>query len=122
MEKLMQDLRYAVRSLLASPGFTVIAVLTLALGIGANTAIFSVLNTVLLKPLPYGRPDQLVRVVHFYPSLHSLRASVSVPGYRDYRARADLFDKFAVETGAALHLTGVGEPERVNVSRVSEDF
>ena len=122
MEKLMQDLRYAVRSLLASPAFTIIAALTLALGIGANTAIFSVLNAVLLKPLPYGRPEQLVRVVHYYPSLNNLRASVSVPGYRDYRARTDLFEKFAVQSGATMNLTGVGEPERVNVSRVSEDY
>ena len=122
MEKLVQDIRYAVRSLLASPGFTIIAALTLALGIGANTAIFSVLNAVLLKPLPYGHPEQLVRVTHFYPSLNSLRASVSVPGYRDYRERTDLFDKFAVETGGNMNLTGAGEPERVNVSRVSQDF
>ena len=122
MEKLLQDLRYAVRSLLAAPAFTIIAALTLALGIGANTAIFSVLNAVLLKPLPYGRPEGLVRVVHYYPSLHSLRASVSVPGYQDYRGRADLFEKFAVENGATMNLTGAGEPERVNVSRVSPDY
>ncbi len=122
MEKLMQDIRYAVRSLLGSPGFTAIAALTLALGIGANTAIFSVLNAVLLKPLQYAEPDRLVDVNHFYPSLNNLRASVSVPGFRDYSARKDIFEKAAVENGQAMNLTGVGDPQRVAVARVSGEY
>ena len=122
METLLQDVRYAVRSLLNHPGFTVVAVLTLALGIGANTAIFSVVNGVLLAPLPYREPDRLVTVNHFYPSLNNLRAPVSVPGFRDYSARTDLFSSAAVEADAAMNLTGSGEPERVNATRVSGQF
>jgi putative ABC transport system permease protein len=123
MESLIQDLRQAVRSLLHHPAFTVVAVLTLGLGIGANTAIFSVVNGVLLVPLPYRQPDRLVTVNHFYPSLNNLRAPVSVPGFRDYSARTDLFTSSAVEAGAAMNLTGPGaEPERVSVSRVTGEY
>src|SRR5437899_6666161 len=111
MDALFQDLRHAVRSLRASPGFTLVAVVTLALGIGANTAIFSVVNGVLLEPLPYREPDRLVTVNHFYPSLNNLRAPVSVPGFRDYSARTDVFAMAAVENGVAMNLTGAGEPE-----------
>ena len=122
MEALLQDLRHAVRSLRASPGFTLVAVITLALGIGANTAIFSVVNGVLLAPLPYREPARLVTVNHFYPSLNNLRAPVSVPGFRDYSARTDLFTSAAVENGIAMNLTGSAEPERVNVSKVSGQY
>jgi putative ABC transport system permease protein len=119
MEALLQDLRHAARSLRASPGFTLVAVLTLALGIGANTAIFSVVNGVLLAPLPYREPDRLVTVNHYYPSLNNLRAPVSVPGFRDYSARTDLFASAAVQNNVAMNLTGGAEPERVNVEKVS---
>ena len=122
METLAQDLRYAVRSLLNHPGFTVVAVVTLALGIGANTAIFSVVNGVLLAPLPYREPARLVTVNHFYPTLNNLRAPVSVPGFRDYSARTDLFASAAVENDMAMNQTGSGEPERVNVTLVSGQF
>jgi putative ABC transport system permease protein len=122
MEALAQDLRYAVRSLLNHPGFTMVAVLTLALGIGANAAIFSVVDGVLLAPLPYREPDRLVTVNHFYPSLNDLRAPVSVPGFRDYSARSDVFASAAVENGIAMNLTGAGEPERVNVIQVTGQF
>lgn len=122
METLIQDLRYAARSLLNSRGFTVVAVLTLALGIGANTAIFSVVNGVLLAPLPYHEPERLVTVNHFYPSLNNLRASVSVPGFRDYSARTDIFASAAVENFTAMNFTGAAEPVRVNVTRVTGQF
>ena len=122
METLIQDLRYAARSLLNSRGFTFVAVLTLALGIGANTAIFSVVNGVLLAPLPYREPERLVTVNHFYPSLNNLRASVSVPGFRDYSARTDLFASAAVENFSAMNFTGAAEPVRVNVTRVTGQF
>ncbi len=122
MDTLIQDLRFAFRTLLKSPGFTLVAVLTLALGIGANTAIFSVIDAVLLRPLPYAEPDRLVDVNHFYPSLNNLRAGVSVPGFRDYSARTDLFEHAAVETSRSMNLTGVGEPELVDVVMVSGEF
>ncbi len=122
MGGLFQDIRYAVRALRKSPGFTGIAVATLALGIGATVAVFSVVNGVLLAPLPYRNPGRLVAVHHFYPSLNNLMASVSVPGFRDYRARTDIFQTAGVATGAALNLTGSGEPVRVNATAVAGDF
>ena len=122
MDTLIRDVRYAVRTLARTPGFALVAVLTLALGIGANTAIFSVINAVLLRPLPYAQPDRLVDINHFYPSLNNLRAGVSVPGFRDYSARRDVFERSAVETPQAMNLTGAGEPERVNAVRVSGEF
>ena len=122
MEALLQDLRYAVRSLRSSPGFTLVALLTLALGIGANTAIFSVVNGVLLAPLPYREPERLVTVNHYYPSLNNLRAPVSVPGFRDYSARSDIFASAAVENSMAMNLTGGGEPERLNVEKVTGQY
>ena len=122
MDTLIRDLRYAVRTLTRAPGFASVAVLTLGLGIGANTAIFSVINAVLLRPLPYAQPDRLVDVNHFYPSLNNLRAGASVPGFRDYSACRDVFEHSAVERPAGMNLTGVGEPERVNVALVSGEF
>jgi len=97
-------------------------VLTLALGIGANTAIFSVVNAVLLNPLPYKEPDRLVAVFHFYPSLNDLEAPVSGAGFRDYRDNVSVFSSAAVETGWQPTLTGLGEPERLTGSTVSGDW
>ena len=122
MDRMKQDIRYAIRSLLKSPAFTAIAAITLALGIGANTAIFSVINAVLLRPLPYHQPDRLVTMWHLYPGLNAMEAPVSVPGFRDYQAQGEVFERAAVESGWAPNLTGQGEPERLNAMRVSGDF
>ncbi|MBC7788993.1 MAG: ABC transporter permease [Anaerolineae bacterium] len=122
MDSLLQDLRYAVRRLVKSPGFSLIVVLTLALGIGANSAIFSVINTVLLRPFPYREPERLILVDHFYPSLNNLEAGASAPGYRDLRDKARSFDGVMVQTGWNPALTGMGDPQRVNAARVSGQY
>ncbi|HUF34462.1 MAG TPA: ABC transporter permease [Gemmatimonadales bacterium] len=121
MDTLLQDLRYSARRLAASPAFSAIVVLTLGLGIGANTAIFSAVNAILLRPLPYHEPARLLTVEHLYPSL-DLEAPVSPPGFRDYAARTRAFESMAVETGWAANLTGVGEPVRLQGARVSGRF
>jgi len=100
-EALMQDLRYAARALRRSPGFTLIAVLTLALGIGANTAIFSVVNGVLLRPLPYPSPDRLVRVYTSFGGSGISRYSMSQPEFMDYKGLTHVFQNAAAFTGTA---------------------
>ena len=120
----MRDIRYSIRRLLNSPAFTTVVILTLGLGIGANTAIFSVINTVLLQPLDYRDPDRLVTINHFYQSvaLNNLEAPVSAIGFRDYRDKTKSFEAVAVETGWSANLTGTGDPERVPASEVSGDY
>ncbi|MGH9834555.1 MAG: ABC transporter permease, partial [Blastocatellia bacterium] len=121
MQTLWQDLRYGARMLLKKPGFTLIAVITLALGIGANTAIFSVVNAVLLQPLPYGDPD---RLVWMWGSRNGGRASVSPPDFIDYRAQQQRFDHFGASFTVAspVNLTGGGEPERLNGRVVTANY
>ena len=121
MDTLLQDLRYSVRRLAKSPGFTAIVVLTLALGIGANTAIFSAVNAVLLRPLPYGEPQRLVTIEHLYPSLE-LEAPVSAPGFLDYQRKSRSFESMAVQTGWQAILTGVDDPVRMRGQRVTGQF
>src|SRR5204863_3317553 len=110
----MQDLRYALRMLKKQPGFTAIAVLTLALGIGANTAIFSVLNALLLRPLPYPNPDRLVLLRERSETFDS--GSVSYPNYLDWRAAQRGFTDLALFRRDRANLSGrMGEanPERI---------
>ena len=122
MDALLRDIQYSFRRLRKTPAFTVIVVLTLALGIGANTAIFSVVNTVLLRPLPYRAPRGLISIAHFYPSLNNMAAPVSARGFRDYRDKTKSFESLAVETGFGANLTGAGDPERIPGVRVSGDW
>jgi len=122
MDTLLHDVRYAIRSLLRRPMFAAVVVLTLALGVGANTAIFSVVNAVLLRPLPYREPDRLVTVNHFYPSFNGLEAPVSAPGFADYRSRVRAFGSVAVQAGWSPNLTGRGDPERLTGARVSGQY
>ena len=110
MTGLLHDLRYAGRALLRSPGFTAVAVLTLALGIGANTAIFSVVNSVLLKPLPLPEPDRLVRV---YELDEGRPWTLSPPNFTDLRRESSVFEEMAAYTGTAAALTGAGDAKRV---------
>src|SRR6185436_8350582 len=122
MDALIRDIKYSVRRLRKSPVFTAIVVVTLALGIGANTAIFSVVNTVLLRALPFRDPGALVTILHSYPSLNNLEAPVSARGFKRYRDETKSFEAIAVETGFGANLTGSGDPERVPGVRVSGDW
>jgi len=120
MSTLLHDLRYGLRMLAKNPGFTAVAVLTLALGIGANTAIFSVVNGVLLNPLPYPEPSQLVTLHESKPNF--LYGSISYPNFRDWQKENHTFSSIAVARGYGFTLTGAGEPERVRAEFVSSDF
>jgi putative ABC transport system permease protein len=117
---MMADLKYALRTIRRSPGFALAVVLTLALGIGANSAIFSVVHGVLLRPLPYGEPDQLVRIYGRYPEFG--RTATSLPDFQDWRAQSHVFEQMAARYNAAFVLTGEGEPERVLADRVTANF
>jgi putative ABC transport system permease protein len=116
-----QDTRYAWRLLVRAPAFTGVAVLTLALGIGANAAIFSVVRSVLLAPLAFADPDRLVALWEGYPP-NMARAAVSVPAYFDLREARQLFSDVATFRVGGQNLTGSGEPERVVTARVSQSF
>lgn len=120
METLFQDLRYGMRMLVKSPGFTAVAVATLALGIGANTALFSVINGVLLSPLPFPQPDQLVTLHENKPNFEG--GSVSYLNFRDWRSETHTFFSLALARAYAFSLTGVGEAEQVSGEFISSDF
>jgi len=120
METLFQDLRYGLRMLVKSPGFTVVAVATLALGIGANTALFSVINGVLLSPLPFPQPDQLVTLHENKPNFEG--GSLSYPNFRDWRSDNHTFSSLALARTYVFSLTGIGEAEQVSGDFVSSDF
>src|SRR5512146_1914563 len=111
MTTLLQDLRFALRQLRRTPVFTIIAVLTLALGIGANSAIFSVVNAVLLRPLPYKDPERLVLLSERTPRFPIL--SVSYENYRDWRDQSRSFEAVGAVRNLSMTLTGQGEPERL---------
>ena len=112
METIMQDIRYGIRQLLASPAFTIVILLTLALSIGANSAIFSVINGVLLKRLPYEQPERLVRI--FLCSSTFPKFPLNPFDFRDYRARNHSFESMAAFTRGDVQLSGSGEPVRLN--------
>ncbi|HET9483874.1 MAG TPA: ABC transporter permease [Xanthomonadales bacterium] len=112
-DTLKQDLRYGFRSLFAKPGFLVAAVATLALGIGANTAIFSVINGLLLKPLPYDDGERLVQVYNNYPKMGLDYAGTSIPDYLDRKTQADALEDLALYTGQSFNLAASGAPERL---------
>jgi putative ABC transport system permease protein len=119
MGTLAQDLRYGLRMLARSPGLTVTAALALALGIGANTAIFSVVDAVLLRPLPYDDPDRLVMVWNRYPKMNLQRAAVSGPDFVERRDENHVFEQVAAFIDGNLNLTSAGEPERLRAVRAS---
>ncbi|HEX8290915.1 MAG TPA: ABC transporter permease [Pyrinomonadaceae bacterium] len=123
MKTLLQDVRYAVRTLLKSPGFALVAVVALALGIGANTAIFSVVKAVLLSPLPYPGPERLVWVREINPGADILDEPASAPNYNDWRTQARSFEGMAAFSNTAMTLTdAAGEPERLPAVAASANF
>jgi predicted permease len=122
LDETARDFRQALRMLKRSPGFTAVAVLTLALGIGANTAIFSVIDSVLLRPLPYREPENLVMVWETnsqHPKPHN---TVSPPNFLDWQSRNTIFSGMAYIYDGRDNLTGMGEPEEVVVQNVSANF
>ena len=120
METLFQDLRYALRQLRKSPGFALVTVVTLALGIGANTVIFSVVNGVLLSALPFPDPDRLVTLHENKPNFEG--GSLSYPNFRDWQKDNHTFSSMAIARNYAFSLTGAGEAEQVNAEFISSDF
>lgn len=120
MSSVLQDLRYGARGFLRQPGFTVTAVLALALGIGANTAVFSVVHAVLLRPLPYPNPDRLLFIHDTFPAVQS--ASVSFAKLKVLEGRTQTLSALGGMTPAGLTLTGSGDPEQISATRVSADF
>jgi putative ABC transport system permease protein len=120
MEKLWQDIRYAFRVIAKSPGFTAAAVLTLALGIGANTAIFSVVNAVLLRPLPYPHPEQIITIFDVQPSYGN--APMSYPEFADWRNKSQVFQTVAAAANRPYTVTNLSVPEQVRGLRVSTNY
>src|ERR1051325_7652300 len=113
MESLLSDVRYAVRNLLRRPGFTIIAVFTLALGIGANTAIFSAINALLLKPLDFPQLDRVVAVWDKLPSRGVLHNEVTLANYLDWKSQTQSFEQLALYRWWSANLTGIDPPERI---------
>jgi putative ABC transport system permease protein len=113
MQNFWQDLRYAVRMLGQKPAFTLIVVLALAIGIGANTAIFSVVNAILLRPLPYKNPDRLAMIWMSNPKLGVSEDWHSYPNYADYKEQNQVFEDMAAFNNRSFNLTGTGDPVRV---------
>jgi putative ABC transport system permease protein len=121
MSALLADIRYALRTMVKKPAFAAAAIGTLALGIGANTAIFSVVNAVLLRPLPFPNPDRLVLLWEKTAELPTMM--VAYPDYLDWRAQNGVFENLAVYNRyRSLNLTGGGDPERVSAAAVSANF
>jgi putative ABC transport system permease protein len=127
MTSLRQDLRYAVRALRRTPGFTLAAILTLALGIGATTTIFTVVNGVLLRPLAYPHADRIANIWNDFGEGAQSLPAVSPLDFRDYQRRSHTFETFAAASfggvvGLRGNLTGAGEPERVDLATVTSNF
>ncbi len=121
METVLQDVRYGVRQLLRSPGFTAVAIVTLVLGIGANTAIFSFVDAVLLKPLPYPHPERIVSV--WEKNARGFRNPISTLNFLDWKRQNRCFQFFsAVGFDDAVTLTGSGRPQELYVQRVSASY
>jgi putative ABC transport system permease protein len=122
MTTLLQDVRYGLRVLWKSPGFTIVAVLSLALGVGANTAIFSIVNAVLLRSLPFSHPDRLVKIVANNQGVGAQDIGFSVPELDDLRTRAGVFEQVSVTWPTDVNLTGAERPQRLEAQGVSPNY
>lgn len=118
----MKEFRYAFRQLLRQPGFTILAVVALALGIGANTVLFSAINTLFLRPLSYPQPEQLVRIWGSFPERGLDRANISWPRFTSWRDQQQSFAEFSAQSFTGFTMTGRGDPENLNGVRVTENF
>src|SRR5262245_14102372 len=119
---MMNDLKYACRKLAKAPGFTAVAVVTLALCLAANLVIFAVVDSVLLRPLPFREPDRLVTTNNSYPKAGAPRSGSSLPNYYDRREAIAAFEKTGAIRGGTAIVGEAGSPERVQIERVSADF
>src|SRR5215475_14954474 len=119
MQTFIQDLRYGARMLLKKPGFTSVAVLTLALGIGANTAIFSIVNSLLLRPLPYRDSERLAIIWTHSPGANVLQDWPSPGQFSAIKSRTSVFEELAIAHGESVILTGRSTPERLGAVRTS---
>src|SRR5689334_12200948 len=119
MDTILHDLRFGIRLLMKNPGFSAVAILALALGIGANTAIFSVVDAVLFKPLPFDHPERLVEVWERDLNKGDDHDSVMASNYLDWKNRSRVFQDMAAHTGGPVNLSGTAEPERIRGARVS---
>ena len=122
MESLLQDVRYSVRALIAKPGFAAVAVITLALGIGATTAIFSVVNSVLIRPLPYAEAERITSIGPVFQDKGQGPGYNSYPNFADWRDQSRSFERMAAYRSRGVVVTGGGEAERIDGARVSSDF
>ena len=122
MTTLLQDVRYALRVFWKSPGFSIVAALSLALGVGANTAIFSIVNAVLLRSLPFSHPERLVKIVASNRGVGARDIGFSVPEFDDLRSRAGVFDQVTAIQGGPTNLTGAGRPQRFELLEVSPNY
>src|SRR2546422_318600 len=122
METLRKDITYSIRMLIKSPGFTAVAVLALTLGIGANTAIFSVVNAVLLRPLPYSDPGRLMQLWESRDRKGRSEIPASYPNFADWRDQNHVFEQVVAYSDWTFNLTGTGEPERIRSAIVSPAF
>src|SRR5216110_3768272 len=122
MDSLIKDISFGIRSLLKRPGFTLIAVITLALGIGANTAIFSAVNAVLLRPLPFKDPDRLMVVLQNDPAKSYYDIGCTPPDFRELKERNRVFDQMAAFYTNDFNLSEGNEPEQVTGAVVSSNL
>jgi predicted permease len=122
MDTFLKDIRYGIRGLLKRPGFTAIVVITLALGIGANTTIFSVVNAVLLRPLPYKEPDRLIRIWESNPGRGWPDFSASAPNFKDWQKQQTVFEHLAAQEISTFNLAGDGQPERIAAASITANL